>query len=95
MALVLGTPGCRQLHDVACRLDAVIQVVPVTGLPERPLRPYEAPVDPGESGLDRPSRLVANQIRTISRERIGEVIGRIRRTERAALDRALRIQLGL
>jgi mRNA-degrading endonuclease toxin of MazEF toxin-antitoxin module len=43
----------------------------------------------------RPSRLVANQIRTISKRRIGDVLGRLDQGEEAALDRALEIQLAI
>jgi mRNA-degrading endonuclease toxin of MazEF toxin-antitoxin module len=39
--------------------------------------------------------LVTNQIRTVSRQRIGEVIGRVSGEEERALDRALRVQLAL
>jgi len=89
-------PAVVVSNGVACRFDSVVQVVPLTGLPGRPLRPYESRVDASPtSGLDKASRLVANQIRTISRRRIGAVIGRIAATEKQALDRALRVQLGL
>lgn len=88
-------PAVIVSNDAACRFDAVVQVVPVTRLPRRDLRPYESRLDSEESGLERPSRLVANQIRTISKQRIGDVVGRISRPEAEALNRALRIQLAL
>lgn len=88
-------PAVIVSNDVACRFDAVIQVVPLTRLPDRELRPYEARVDSAESCLAKPSRLVANQIRTISRQRIGEVLGRVSEAEELDIDRALRIQLAL
>ena len=88
-------PAVVVSNDAACRFDAVVQVVPVTGLPDRELRPYESRVASTGSGLTRPSRLVANQIRTVSKRRIGDVIGRLDGGEEAALDRALEIQLAL
>ncbi len=88
-------PAVVVSNDAACRFDAVVQVVPATRLPDRLLRPYESLVDSESSGLERGSRLVANQIRTISRKRIGRVIGRVSGEEQRALDRALAIQLGL
>lgn len=88
-------PAVVVSNDAACRADAVVQVVPVTGIPERGLRPYEAPVGSARSGLEKPSRLVANQIRTISKQRIGGVIGRLESEEQDALDVALKVQLGL
>ncbi len=88
-------PAIVVSNDVACRFDAVLQVVPLTRLPERDLRPYESRVDSTASGLTRPSRAVANQVRTIARRRVGKRLGRVSDDEREALDRALRIQLGL
>lgn len=88
-------PAVIVSNAAACRSDAVIQVVPVTALSDRPLRPWEARVDSPGSGLEKPSRAVTNQIRTISRERIAHRIGTLSEAELAALDRALRIQLAL
>ena len=88
-------PAVVVSNDAACRFDAVVQVVPITHLPDRELRPYESRVESSESGVARPSRLVANQIRTVSKRRIGGVIGRLDRDEVTALDRALAIQLAL
>ena len=88
-------PAVVVSNSVACQFDSVVQVVPVTRLPERRLRPYECRVDPGASGLKNPSRLVANQVCTVSRKRIEGVIGRIAAEEEVELDRALRIQLSL
>lgn len=88
-------PAIVVSNDAACRFDAVVQVVPVTHLPDRGLRPYEARCGSRESGLVKPSRAVANQIRTVSRHRLGPVIGRLTSDESAALDHALRIQLAL
>lgn len=88
-------PGVVVSNNAACRFDAVVQVVPVTRLPARALRPYECLVQSAESGLTKPSRLVANQVRTVAKSRIEKVLGRLVAEEETALDHALRIQLGL
>jgi mRNA interferase MazF len=88
-------PAVVVSNPAACRHDAVIQVVPVTRLPDRSLRPYEARIESGTSGLGKPSRTVANQIRTVARHRIVKRIGRLTGRELEAVDRALEIQLGL
>ena len=88
-------PAVVVSNPVACRLDAVIQVVPLTSLPNRALRPYEARIDSADSGLTKPSRAVANQIRTIARKRIVRRLGGLATDELDALDRAIAIQLGL
>jgi mRNA interferase MazF len=88
-------PAAVVSNDAACRFDAVVQIVPITRLPDRKLRPYESRVESEVSGVKRPSRLVANQVRTVSKQRIGRRIGRLDTPEIEALDRALEIQLGL
>ena len=88
-------PAVVVSNDVACRFDAVVQVVPLTRLPDRDLRPYESRVDSAASGVAKPSRVVTNQVRTVSRRRIGDVLGRLSEGEQQAVDRALRIQLAL
>ena len=88
-------PAVIVSNDVACRFDAVVQVVPITTLPDRSPRPYEARCGSPAGGLARPSRAVANQIRTVSRNRIGSVLGRLTPDEVEALNEALRIQLAL
>jgi mRNA interferase MazF len=88
-------PAVVVSNAAACRFDAVLQVVPITGLRDRGLRPYEARIDSPESGLKKPSRAVANQVRTVSRGRIARRLGCLSKGERMALDRALAIQLGL
>ena len=88
-------PAVVVSNNVACRFDAVVQVVPVTSLPDRDLRPYETRVESAESGLTKPSRLVTNQVRTVSKRRISRVLGRVSGAEEEALDQALRIQLAL
>jgi mRNA interferase MazF len=88
-------PAVVVSNSVACRFDSVVQVVPVTRFPNRDLRPYEALISSGESGVDKPSRLVANQIRTVSKTRISEYLGHVTQEEQLGLDRTIRIQLGL
>lgn len=88
-------PAVVVSNSVACRLDSVVQVVPITGLKERPLRPYEALVESDSSGLGKPSRAVANQIRTVARHRLSKRLGALSQLELEALDLAIAIQLGL
>ncbi len=88
-------PAVVVSNNAACRFDAVVQVVPLTALPKRDLRPYEACVDSPVSGVRKPSRAMANQIRTISRSRIAGRLGTASERELESLERALTIQLGL
>ena len=88
-------PAVVVSNNAACRYDSVIQVVPIARLPDRELRPYESLIGAESSGLKKPSRAVANQIRTIARHRASTRLGRLTDGELADLDRAVAIQLGL
>lgn len=88
-------PAVILSNNAACRFDSVVQVVPITALPDRPLRPYEARIETEPSGLAKPSRAVANQIRTVAKHRIVKRLGRLSSTELGEIDRAVSIQLGL
>jgi mRNA interferase MazF len=70
-------------------------MVPITALPNRPLRPYEARIDSKNSGLAKASRAVANQIRTVARHRVKKRLGHLSENELADVDRAVAIQIGL
>jgi mRNA interferase MazF len=88
-------PAVVVSNDAACTHHSVIQVVPITRLRDRELRPYECLVSSESSGLTQASRAVANQIRTVAKHRASERIGRLTGGELAHLDRAVAIQLGL
>ena len=53
----------------------LVTVVPITST-RRPIRSY-LPVEPPEGGLQNTSYLICNQVRTISKERLGKRFGRI------------------
>jgi mRNA interferase MazF len=88
-------PAVIVSNGAACRFDSVVQVVPITKLCNRPLRPYEARIESDSSGLAKPSRAVANQIRTIAKHRLTKRLGALSNEELEALDHAISIQLGL
>ena len=88
-------PAVVVSNDAACRFDSVVQVVPITALPDRSLRPYEARIDSEDSGLSKTSRAVANQIRTVARHRVMKRLGHLSQSELAEVDRAVAIQIGL
>ena len=88
-------PAVILSNNAACRFDSVVQVVPITSLPDRGLRPYEARIAKKPSGLAKPSRAVANQIRTVAKHRIVERLGRLSPAELEDVDQAVSIQLGI
>ena len=72
----------------------VVTVVPLTSNVTRVL-PFQVLVGPADSGLTRPSKVQAEQVRSVAVERIGPRVGRLPPELVEALDRALRLHLQL
>lgn len=83
-------PAVIVSNDVANRILNRVQVVPITSKTER-LYPAEAYVRVG----DKPGKVMADQITTVSKQRLTNRIGRIQPVEMAGVERAIRVQLGL
>jgi mRNA interferase MazF len=72
----------------------VVTVVPLTSNVTRVL-PFQVLVEPASSGLARPSKAHAEQVRSVAVERVGARVGRLSPGLVDALDRALRLHLQL
>jgi mRNA interferase MazF len=83
-------PAIVVSNDAANRFLNRVQVVPLTSATTR-LYPSEAYVTIG----DRRSKAMADQVATISTQRLRERIGRIESSEMDGVERVLRLQLGL
>jgi mRNA interferase MazF len=67
-----------------------VQVVPLTTSVER-IYPSEALVTVG----GKPQKAMADQIRTIAKERLGERVGKLLQADILSVERAICVQLGL
>jgi mRNA interferase MazF len=77
------------------RAANTVTVLPITSKVAR-IYPFEVELSPKESGLPRPSKAQAQQIRTISKERIsGRVLGRLGIVLMRKADDAMRLHLNL
>jgi mRNA interferase MazF len=74
--------------------QGVITVVPVTSNTDR-VYPFQVFLPASESGLDRDSKAQAEQIRSISVERVGGRVGVVSQELLTSLDEALRLHLAL
>ncbi|WP_295700882.1 type II toxin-antitoxin system PemK/MazF family toxin [Lapillicoccus sp.] len=82
-------------NTTAARLGrGVVTVVPVTSN-VTVVYPFQVALASGESGLRVDSKAQAEQVRAVSVERVGPVLGRVPATLMVALDDALRLHLHL
>ncbi|HHQ47760.1 MAG TPA: type II toxin-antitoxin system PemK/MazF family toxin [Acidobacteria bacterium] len=85
-------PAVILQNDLANRTSPTVTVVPLSGSVER-VYPFQVRIPAGEAGLERESKALCEQIRTVSRQRLLERIGRLGaerlREIRTALDRHL------
>ena len=80
--------------DTARTGHGVITVVPVTSNVST-VHPFQVLLSPEESGLPRPSKAQAEQVRAVSISRVSRVTGRLTGESLGALDDALRLHLSL
>ena len=91
-----GTRPCVVVSDAAVNSNQrfpLIAVVPVTGTPA-PGALYPA-LAPGASGLSKPSTALVDQVRSIDKQRIRRLYGRVSTAELDAIDNGLCLYLGL
>lgn len=82
-------------NATAARLGlGVVTVVPITSNVER-VYPFQVLLPAGVTGLDRDSKAQAEQVRSVSIERVGRRCGTLPATLVDDVDRALRIHLAL
>jgi len=83
-------PAVIVSNDVAVRAQNRVQVIPLTTNVSRVFR-WEALVHVGTV----PHKALADQIRTVAKERLQEQLGLLAATDMLAVERAIRVQLGL
>jgi mRNA interferase MazF len=72
-----------------------VTILPITSNVSR-VYPFEVLLNPEESGLSKPSKVQAQQVRTISKQRItGDVLGCLNQDLMQLVDAALKLHLGL
>jgi mRNA interferase MazF len=84
-----------QANQTAQRLGrGVLTVVPITSNVER-IYPFQVLLPAGTAGLRGDSKAQAEQVRSVSIDRIGELIGRAPESIMVSVDQALRLHLVL
>lgn len=85
-------PALVLQNDLANRSSPTVTIVPLSTRVER-VYPFQVRIPAGEGGLPQESKALCEQIRTVSRERLGQLLGELPpmrlREIREALDRHL------
>ncbi len=81
-------------NDANNKVMKTITVVPLTSSVHR-IYPFEVYLEQGEANLTQASKAQAQQVRTISRERLSGVIGKISETSMLLVNSALKAHLDL
>lgn len=82
-------------NDANNRAATTVTILPVTSNVTR-VYPFEVLLNPEDSGLTKSSKVQAQQVRTISKQRIiGEVVGSLNEEMMVLIDAALKLHLGL
>ena len=82
-------------NNINNRAATTVTVLPITSNVSR-VYPFEVYLDKNDSGLSKPSKAQAQQIRTISKQRIGgKAVGSLNEELMGLVNEALRLHLSL
>ncbi|MGL5806663.1 MAG: type II toxin-antitoxin system PemK/MazF family toxin [Xenococcaceae cyanobacterium] len=82
-------------NDINNRAASTITILPITSKVDR-VYPFEILLQPEDSGLSKPSKIQAQQIRTISKQRIiGGVLGSLNNNLMQLVKVAIELHLAL
>ncbi|MBG1270011.1 type II toxin-antitoxin system PemK/MazF family toxin [Nostoc sp. WHI] len=82
-------------NDINNSAATTVTILPLTSNVNR-VYPFEVLLNPEVSGLTKPSKVQAQQVRTISKQRIiGKVLGSLNEDIMVLIDAALKLHLGL
>ncbi|MBN3951258.1 MAG: type II toxin-antitoxin system PemK/MazF family toxin [Nostoc sp. NMS7] len=82
-------------NNVNNSAGSTVTILPLTSNVSR-VYPFEVLLNPEVSGLTKPSKVQAQQVRTISKQRItGEVLNSLNEDMMVLIDGALKLHLGL
>ena len=85
-------PALVLQNDLANQTSPTVTIVPISSSIQR-IHPFQVRIPAGEGGLSEDSKALCEQIRTVSRQRLGQRLGELPkdrvREVRKALDRHL------
>ena len=81
-------------NDTGNRHSPTVVVAAITGKPKKAELPTHYPL-PAGNGLEIPSVVLLEQVRTIDKRRLDNYIGRLNKAIMKGIDRALAVSMGL
>jgi mRNA interferase MazF len=81
-------------NDVGNYYSPTVVVAAISGQPKRENLPTHYSL-PKANGLDVPSIVLLEQIRTLDKMRLGEYVGQLNKTEMKGIDRCIAVSMGL
>ncbi|WP_225880427.1 type II toxin-antitoxin system PemK/MazF family toxin [Anabaenopsis elenkinii] len=86
---------CQCVTPTNNNASTTVTILPITSNTSR-IYPFEVLLNPEDSGLSKPSKVQAQQIRTISKQRIlGDVVGYLSQELIDLVNDAMKLHLGL
>lgn len=81
-------------NDVGNLYSPTVIVAAITSQRKKAYLPTHVPILPEESGLQRPSVILLEQVRTLEKSRLGKRLGRVAPAVMQRVEKALGISLG-
>ena len=76
------------------RYSPTVVVAAITGRTKKTVLPTHYPLST-EHGLERPSVVLLEQVRTVDKSRLGQYIGQLDDTDMRGVDRAIAVSMGI
>ncbi len=88
-------PAIIVSNDAANRRYYQVTVIPLTSQKVDLVEPFQVFIDKDESGLFKNSKALAEQVRTVSKLRLGDRVGHLGEESMEAMEKALKVHLDL
>jgi mRNA interferase MazF len=82
-------------NDLNNQFSGTVTVLPITSMNLDKIYPFEVFLPKGSGALPKDSKVKADRIRTLDKARLAKPLGRVDQEQITAIDKAMRIHLGL
>jgi mRNA interferase MazF len=82
-------------NDIGNQYADRVIVAPISSSSLGKIYPFEVHLNPGDGGLSKESKVLLDQIRTLDKSRLGQLIGALSAERMEEVNRAIRISLAV